>query len=50
LAVMATQGDVRRIALSLPGARERPNHFAFEVMSKGKLKGFPRPTMTGFPR
>jgi hypothetical protein len=37
---VATQADVRRIALSLPGAKEKPNHFAFEVMNKGKLKGF----------
>lgn len=37
---MATQADVRRIALSMPGAKEKPNHFAFEVMNKGKLKGF----------
>jgi hypothetical protein len=37
---MATQEDVRRIALSLPGAEEDPNHFAFGVRRKGKLKGF----------
>lgn len=37
---MATQADVRRIALSLPGAEEEPNHFAFGVRQKGKLKGF----------
>ena len=37
---MATQADVRRIALSLPGAVETPNHFAFSVPHKGKLKGF----------
>src|SRR6185436_6533526 len=37
---MATQADVRRIALSLPGAEEKPGHFAFEVRNKGKLKGF----------
>ena len=37
---MATQADVRRIALSLPGAEEAPDHFAFEVRNKGKLKGF----------
>lgn len=37
---MATQADVRRIAMSLPGTEEAPNHFAFEVRSKGKLKGF----------
>jgi hypothetical protein len=37
---MATQADVRRIALSLPGAVERAGRFAFEVENKGKLKGF----------
>ena len=37
---MATQADVRRIALSLPGAEEAPKHFAFEVRNQGKLKGF----------
>jgi len=37
---MATQADVRRIALSLPGAEEAKGHFAFEVQNKGKLKGF----------
>ncbi|HEV8125304.1 MAG TPA: MmcQ/YjbR family DNA-binding protein [Gemmatimonadales bacterium] len=37
---MATQSDVRRIALSLPGTEEAPNHFAFSVRNKGKLKGF----------
>ena len=37
---MATQADVRRIALTLPGAEEEPGHFAFGVRSKGKLKGF----------
>ena len=37
---MATQADVRRIALSLPGTEEAPNHFAFSVRNKGKLKGF----------
>jgi hypothetical protein len=37
---MATQADVRRIALSLPGTVETPNHFAFSVRNKGKLKGF----------
>jgi hypothetical protein len=37
---MATQVDVRRIALSLPGAEEEPRHFAFSVRHKGKLKGF----------
>jgi hypothetical protein len=37
---MATQRDVRRIALSLPGAIESDGHFAFEVEVKGKRKGF----------
>lgn len=37
---MATQADVRRIALSLPGTEEKPGHFAFEVPNKGKLKGY----------
>ena len=37
---MATQADVRRIALSLPGAEESADRFAFSVESKGKTKGF----------
>jgi hypothetical protein len=37
---MATQADVRRIALSLPETEETPGHFAFSVRNKGKLKGF----------
>jgi len=37
---MATQADVRRIALSLPGTEEADGHFAFSVRNKGKLKGF----------
>jgi hypothetical protein len=37
---MATQADVRRIALALPGTEETPDHFAFSVRNKGKLKGF----------
>jgi hypothetical protein len=37
---MADQDDVRRIALSLPGAREGKDHFAFSVENKGKQKGF----------
>jgi hypothetical protein len=37
---MANQADVRRIALSLPGAREEEGHFAFSVQNKGKWKGF----------
>jgi hypothetical protein len=37
---MATQADVRRIALALPGAEEGKERFAFFVMDKGKPKGF----------
>jgi hypothetical protein len=37
---LATQADVRRIALSLPETEEAPNHFAFSVRIKGKPKGF----------
>ena len=37
---MASQAEVRRIALSLPGTEEAPNHFAFSVRNKGKFKGF----------
>jgi hypothetical protein len=37
---MANQTVVRRIALSLPETEEAPNHFAFSVRNKGKLKGF----------
>jgi hypothetical protein len=37
---MATQADVRRIALSLPAAGPVPGRFAFGVPHKGKLKGF----------
>jgi len=37
---VATQADVRRIALSFPGASEAKGRFAFEVLNKGKLKGF----------
>ena len=37
---MATQADVRRIALSFTGAEEARDHFAFSVPNKGKLKGF----------
>jgi hypothetical protein len=37
---MATQADVRRIALSLPETEEAKDHFAFSVRNKGKLKGF----------
>lgn len=37
---MATQADVRRIALSLPRTEEAPDHFAFSVLHRGKPKGF----------
>ena len=37
---MASQADVRRIALSLPETEEAPNRFAFSVRNKGKPKGF----------
>jgi hypothetical protein len=37
---MATQSDVRRIALSLPETREKEGHFAFEVLHGRKYKGF----------
>src|SRR5947207_12645726 len=37
---MATQSDVRRIALSLPETQEASDRFAFSVRNKGKLKGF----------
>ena len=37
---MATQADVRRIALSLPEAEEEKGRFAFSVRNKDKLKGF----------
>jgi hypothetical protein len=37
---MATQADVRRIALSLPGAQEGTDRFGFFVMDRGKPKGF----------
>src|SRR5260370_4823402 len=37
---MATQSDVRRVALSLPGAEPVPGRFAFGVQRKGKLKAF----------
>jgi hypothetical protein len=31
---MPTQGDVRRVALALPGTAEDPNHFRFFVRGK----------------
>ncbi|HXH20814.1 MAG TPA: hypothetical protein VNN10_02205 [Dehalococcoidia bacterium] len=37
---MATQADVRRIALSLPETREEEGRFAFSVMDRGKAKAF----------
>jgi len=37
---MADRRDVRRIALSLPGATEGEGRFAFSVENKGKQKGF----------
>lgn len=37
---MATQADVRRIALAFPETEENPSHFAFSVRNKGKRKGF----------
>jgi hypothetical protein len=37
---MATQADVRRIALALPATEEVDGRFAFSVANKGKLKGF----------
>jgi hypothetical protein len=37
---MATQADVRRIALSLPETEEAADRFAFSVRNQGKPKGF----------
>jgi hypothetical protein len=37
---MATQADVRRIALSLPETEEVEGRFAFSVRNNGKLKRF----------
>jgi hypothetical protein len=37
---MATQADVRRIAMSLPETEEVEGRFAFAVRNKGKLKGY----------
>ena len=37
---MATQADVRRIALALPDTEEAESDFAFGLRIKGKLKGF----------
>jgi hypothetical protein len=36
---MATQAQVRRIALSLPDVEEESGHFKFSVRNKGKLMG-----------
>lgn len=37
---MATQADVRRIALALPETEEASGRFAFSVRNKDKLKGY----------
>jgi hypothetical protein len=37
---MASQTDVRRIALSLPETEQEEGRFAFAIRNKGKLKGF----------
>jgi len=37
---VATQDDVRRVALALPDTVEADERFAFSVMNKGKAKGF----------
>jgi hypothetical protein len=37
---MATQNDVRKIALALPGTVESKDRFAFSVRNKDKDKGF----------
>lgn len=37
---MATQSDVRRIAMLLPGTEEETGRFAFAVPVKGKMKGY----------
>ena len=37
---MATQADVRRIALWLPETEEAPDHCAFSVRNKGQPKRF----------
>jgi hypothetical protein len=37
---MATQADVRRMALSLPATEQVAGRFAFAVRNKGKLKAF----------
>jgi hypothetical protein len=37
---MATQADVRRIAMSLPGTEEEADRFAFSVRTRGKPRSF----------
>ena len=37
---MATQADVRRIAMSLPGTEEENGRFAFGIRKQEKLKGY----------
>lgn len=37
---MATQDDVRRIALALPQVEAGEDHFAFSVPTRGKQRGF----------
>ena len=37
---MASQHDVRRIALALPGAVQHEEGFSFAVLHRGKTKGF----------
>jgi hypothetical protein len=37
---MATQADVRRLAMALPGVTEKRDDFAFGIEVKGKPKGF----------
>jgi hypothetical protein len=37
---VATQDDVRRIALSLPETTEAEGHLRFSVLNRGKQKGF----------
>jgi hypothetical protein len=37
---MATEADVRRISMSLPGVEQPPGRFAFAVRNKGKLREF----------
>ena len=39
-AAMATQADVRRVALSLAGTEEEDGRFAFGVRKQGKIKGY----------